>query len=255
MGKSGQNQLFHSRLSIIHSLSWTINPKLERFLFQYDIIPVLQAFGKHMHTDSQSAYCSNLRTIFLIIFMLTGCATQQPISEADRLAHWQLHRGKLAELTRWQFKGRIAIQMEKQGWTASFHWRQDQQDYLLRVFTPLGRGNYEISGNADGAVMQTANNSIVHADDAETLLRDNLGWYIPSSSLKYWVRGLPVPGKKNAGLLLDQKGRLAELSQSGWLVRYSHYINSGEYELPTKIIMQNNNLKIRLVIKHWQTSL
>lgn len=187
--------------------------------------------------------------------MLTGCATQQSISEGDRLAHWQLHSGKLAELTHWQFKGRIAIQMEKQGWTASFHWRQDQLDYVLLVLAPLGRGSYEISGDADGAVMRTANNSIVHADDAETLLRENLGWHIPLSGLKYWVRGLPVPGKKNAGLLLDQQGRLAELSQSGWLVRYSRYINSGEYELPTKILMQNNNLKVRLVIKHWKTSL
>lgn len=187
--------------------------------------------------------------------MLTGCATQQPVSEGDRIIHWQLHSGKLAELTRWQFKGRIAIQKEKQGWTASFHWRQDQQDYLLRVFAPLGRGSYQISGDADGAVMQTANNSIVHADDPETLLREKLGWNIPLSALKYWVRGLPEPGKKNVSLLLDEKGRLAELSQSGWLVRFSRYIRSGEYELPAKISMQNNNMKVRLVIKDWKTSL
>lgn len=142
--------------------------------------------------------------------------------------------------------------MEKQGWSATLQWRQRQQDYFLRIIAPLGGGIYELSGNEDGVLMRTAKNMTLRADNPETLLQNNFGWHVPLSGLVYWLRGLPEPGSKTNTLVLDDQGRITDLVQAGWQISYLRYMTASGFDLPGKIVIQNDKLKVQLIIRDWK---
>jgi len=189
--------------------------------------------------------------MFPLLLWLAGCATHIPVDEQVRLDNFQANREKLAELESWQLQGRIALSMDKDAWSATLHWTQTDGDYELRLIAPLGRGSFELHGGDQGVLLRLAQNQVLRADDPETLLQDNFGWTVPVSGLTYWIRGIPDPGAKVTRLLLDERGRIRAMEQSGWQVTYIQYSNQGMFELPGRIALANGKLKLRLVIKTW----
>lgn len=194
------------------------------------------------------------RKCFLIIpllLCLSACATHMPVQESLKLENWRANREKIIKLDKWKLKGRIALSMKRQAWSASLQWEQQQQNYKLRIIAPLGQGSLELQGDNHGVTMQTSKDRVLYAHDPETLLKKSFGWSVPVSGLKYWVRGIPVPDKRIKKLFLDDRGRVRELEQSGWQVNYSGYSSQGSVDLPGKIVMENGRLKLRLVIRNW----
>jgi len=202
-------------------------------------------------TGSGSRMFSRQLTALCCALLVAGCATQPPAAVANRSAIWQERSVRLAGITHWVLKGRIAVQVEREGWTASLQWEQRPDDYVLRVSAPLGRGTFELTGSVDGVTLQTSDNRVFHADHPESLLQQTLGWQLPVSGLYYWIRGLPVPGARFESFELDEKGRLDDLVQDGWRVNYERYQAAEGMELPGKITMENERLKVRLVISDW----
>ena len=168
-----------------------------------------------------------------------------------KLDSWQANREKIIKLDKWKLKGRIALSMERQAWSASLQWVQERQNYQLRIIAPLGQGSIELEGDGHGVTMQVSKDEVLHANTPESLLRKSFGWSVPVSGLMYWIRGIPAPDKRIKKLYLDDKGRVSEMEQSGWLVTYSGYYSQGSVDLPRKIVMENGGLKLRLVIRNW----
>ncbi|MCZ6525494.1 MAG: lipoprotein insertase outer membrane protein LolB [Gammaproteobacteria bacterium] len=202
-------------------------------------------------TPNNLNYSAGVITICLAL-MITGCTTQQQVPDDIKAAKWQLHMEQVYQLNAWQLKGRIAVQMHKDGWSASLLWQQDSQGYFLRLIAPLGRGVYELTGSENKVELQMQEGNTLTAKDPEALLKESLGWHFPLSGLSYWVRGVPQPGVKLESFVLDRNGRIADMSQSGWQISYLQYSNITDYHLPKKIVMHNEKLKIRLIIKDWQ---
>ena len=70
--------------------------------------------------------------------------------------------------------------------------------------------------------------------------------------MRYWVLGLPVPNRKTQELHIDQAGHLVDLQQDGWRISVLRYQKVGDLELPEKVYLQNDPLKVRLVVGEWQ---
>lgn len=185
----------------------------------------------------------------LLLVLIAGCATAPPQTAAS--ADWLRHRSLLNELRDWRVSGRIAIQHEREGWSASLQWRQTGEEYVLRLSAPLGRGTVELSGSEAGVSMRTADNRVLTADTPETLMQDNLGWHVPLRGLSFWVRGLPEPGSEPEGMSFDANGRIQDLRQDGWHVSYERYLSEGAYQLPGKMTLENRQLRVKLVISDW----
>ena len=197
--------------------------------------------------------CRKITTSALIwlVLLLSACATRPPVPDIDTNARWRLRQQQLNQITDWQLAGRISVQLASEGWSASLYWQQDNEDYKLRIVAPLGRGTVEISGNADTVRLRTVDNQILEDKDVALLMQQNLGWEIPVAALIYWIRGLPEPGTADSAINLDPLGQLAGISQAGWNVSYEKYTRVGTLDLPARMTVQREQLKLRLSINKW----
>lgn len=185
--------------------------------------------------------------------MLAACAQLPllPTGATPQAKAWKAREAALQKLQRWTLHGRIAVQTNDQGFTAGLRWVQRGAAYQLRLMAPLGQGTYELEGNAQGVSLRTADNRMLYAADPKRLMQKNLGWSVPVAGLRYWVLGVPEPGVSVKYLRIDDKGRLSDLEQSGWRVSVLDYRHAGKLDLPAKLYMQNDSLKLRMVVQSW----
>lgn len=186
-----------------------------------------------------------------IAVLLAACAAPAPrVSDAEAQQLWELRLKALQALETWALSGRIGIQSPDRGWNATVHWRQYPAMYDLRVIAPLGGGTLQLRGDASGVTAQTSKGEVYTAADAETLLREQAGVALPVKSLRYWALGRPDPGEE-AEQSLDGHGRLTRLRQDGWEITYVSYRSIGDLELPDKIVLENGQIQVRLVVDRW----
>ncbi len=193
----------------------------------------------------------NYVCLLAAVLLLSACAAPPVVSDAKRLAFWDARRTLLSELKSWRLRGRIGIELPKEAWSASLHWDQDHDSYRLLLIAPFGRGTYELSGGNGRVELQTPKNRVYSAPTAEALLQQNLGWQVPVSGLRYWVKGLPEPGRRPDSVVLDDHGRVSELVQDGFKVRYEQYQTVQGYDLPRRITLDGGKIRVKLVISSW----
>lgn len=188
---------------------------------------------------------------------LSACTTL-PVPPAGDL--WQQRQPALTAIRHWVISGRLAILTPQSGWHIRVRWQQQADDYLIQLDAPLGQGAAELRGNAGSVTLRTADGEF-SAASAEALLEQRLGWQLPVSGLRYWIRGLPDAGAAVEHRTLDTAGRLTGLRQSGWDIEFRHYTaipaSAAPRALPDKIFLVRRSaspdaaLDIRLVIERW----
>ncbi len=153
----------------------------------------------------------------------------------------------------WVAVGKLGIQSAEDSWTAGLNWRQDVGDYTIRLSGPLGQGLMELRGTAEAVELRTSDDDIFRAPTAEELMQTHAGWQVPLSGLRHWILGLPDPQARIVDLQLDDRGRLAELRQLGWHIRYERYAEFDGLALPTKLTLENPRLRAKLAVRRWRT--
>lgn len=164
---------------------------------------------------------------------------------------WETRRDALLEIDGWQMSGRAAIQVEEDAWSANLDWQQRAADYVLELYGPLGQGRLRLEGGADGVTAKSGDGREVVAASPEALIYQELGWTMPVSGLRYWVRGVPAPQLPVEDLALDELGRLARLQQAGWQVQYSRYGDDEGVDMPRRMQLHNGEISVRVVIDRW----
>ena len=193
-------------------------------------------------TISRSLICS---------LIMGGCVSKLPVSDQFRQLQWQQHQQRLAKLSEWELSGRISFRLNDDAWTASLIWTQNQHNFNIRVIAPLGQGSFEFSGSGEFAELRTDKNEVWYSDNADELLRQHFNWDIPVTGLLFWIKGLPQPGIISDTLHYDNSGRVTNLMQAGWLVEYDDYIAEQGYEIPSRLTIQRDKVRLRLIINDW----
>lgn len=192
---------------------------------------------------------------FILLAFLVACSDMPLRSEKKIKENKVEDQIQSAELERWDLKSRLSLSSEKGNGTVTFLWTQDQDRYHMRFIMPFGRGSYILKSSiADGAYLLTAKNEVFYADDAETLLKQSIGWHVPLSGFKYWVRGLPEPGVELIQQQYDGQGRVVKMQQADWEINIKRYMKVDGIYLPAKIFMHNAYFTLKLVIQTWDTS-
>jgi len=189
--------------------------------------------------------------LFLLAF-LVACS-ETPV-RPDRGIDLDLQNQR-EQIQSWKLNGRLAITSEKESGTVSFYWSQDHERYLMSFIAPLGQGTFALrGGEGDGVYLLTAQDEVLHADDAETLLKQSVGWHVPVSGFKYWVRGLQEPGVDVTNQHFDDKGLITEMQQADWNISIKRYMDVDGLDLPGKVFMHNDHVKLKLIIQTWDTT-
>lgn len=197
-----------------------------------------------------------LKLYFLLFLIanLAGCATAP--NDHHPMMTWPERATVLSGIKNWNIDGVIAVRTSagsagNEGGSANLQWQQKNKNYTILIFGPLGADLTQLSGQPGHITLETANGKKITASSIEQLLTQQTGWQLPVSNLYYWIRGLPVPGQP-AQKQFDPYFHLVKLNQQGWTVRFLRYTTTHQVDLPTKILLENWRMKIKINISQWQ---
>ncbi|KHK53669.1 membrane protein [Ralstonia sp. A12] len=148
--------------------------------------------------------------------LFAGCASVRPTN--DLFAGTQDND---ATVTRYQgrFSARYMQGNAEQSAVGSFLWRERGTDVQLELMSPLGQTMAVVSQNTQGATLELPNQPPRRAPEVDTLMQDALGFSLPVSGLRDWLRARPAPGTP-ARVARDAQSRPETIEQNGWTVHY-----------------------------------
>lgn len=176
-----------------------------------------------------------------LLLLLSACSSQPSLPTATESLEPN------AQLWHWQAQGRIAFANANNNHSANLDWQQQGYSYHLQIFGPLGQGSARLEGQPFKVTLTTSDGQEVQAASPEQLLIENTAWELPLSNMVYWIRGIPAPG-----VFLQVNSQT--IFQNGWRVEWRRFAQVDEYQLPSLLVVEKDQLSFRLAINKWQLS-
>ena len=183
------------------------------------------------------------------LLLLTACATAPLRAPASGLT-WDARRPQLQARENFDLKGRVAVAAGNEGFNARLLWRQTGSRSNVALDGPLGAGGVQITSDGSALSVVTSRGDHLDNEAARSELATRLGFNPPLGSLRFWVLGVPDPATP-AKETLDNQQRLASLRQDGWQVDYGAYTSVGGEWLPSRVTLQREGVRIRLIVDGW----
>ncbi len=180
--------------------------------------------------------------------LLAACSSTR--MDAPVNDDWQVRRDVLSGLSHWEFTGRIGVRDDRESHSSRIRWRQNQDDYVINLWGALNVGATEITGTPRGVRLLQEGKAALTAATPEDLVEEHLGYDLPVSQLRYWIKGMPSPG--STGLpSFNKEHHLVSLEQDGWTVQYLAYTQYEAESLPTRIRIEKPPLRLDFVRLDW----
>jgi len=171
-----------------------------------------------------------------VLAVLAGCATLASGPEAPAF----------------DLLGRVFVGYEGPAYSSNLRWQHEAGRDEIWLMTPLGQTLAHIVSSSYDATLTAADQKEYHATSVESLTRSALGWELPVTPLRYWVRGEVAAGAAPTAMERTPEGRLASLTQDGWQITFTYGASSEQPGLPRRLELTNGSQQIRLVIDRWQ---
>lgn len=181
--------------------------------------------------------------LVLVLSVLTGCSTS-PIK--DLAVYSGLGRDEFYQLQEWSLDGRVSLTSRSDSWAAAIEWRRADSDEMIRISGPFGQGAVNIHIADDYVDVDRGEGAVRYYDWSDEFITEQVGFYVPLRSLRYWVVGLIDPNEsfENIG-----NGFI----QDSWTIRYRKMQKTDRGVLPYKIDVSNPEVKLKLIIDQWNT--
>ena len=183
----------------------------------------------------------------LATLAIHGCSHTPTQLDIDRQQQNELRR-----IDNWQAEGKLGVRMEGDAQSAYFDWHNQADAFTLRLSGPFGQGTTWLRRKGTSVTLESADQPLRRAATAEQLMQAQLGWQVPVSNLRYWIKGLAAPRQEVTHLLRNANGTLAELHQQDWRITYSRYAMHNGWALPGKLVAERGAIKLTMIIKSWQ---
>jgi outer membrane lipoprotein LolB len=179
--------------------------------------------------------------VWLLLVGISGCALLHPTISM---------RPTQAESAPFVLKGRIAVTYRGEKFSTELRWTHQMQSDEILLLAPLGQTVARITSDTQQATLEQGERHY-HAEDAETLMTQLLGWYLPLDYLHHWVLGMPASGS-TAQQERNAQGQISQLMQDGWEVSYTDYAGVSADSLPRRLQFSRADLRVKLVIDGWE---
>src|SRR5574340_47173 len=179
----------------------------------------------------------------LLAGILRGCALL-PSAPAPAM------RPAQPESAPFSLNGRIAVKYNGARHSAGLRWVHTAQSDEILLLAPLGQTAARVYSDAQNATLDDGDKHY-QAGNAETLMQQVLGWYLPLGGLHHWVLGLAETDSP-AQIERNRNGQIAVLRQDGWEVHYQRYPDSKPDSLPMRLQLDHEGLQVQLLIDEWE---
>ena len=196
-------------------------------------------------------FCKKLIFILLVsVFFLNGCAYFQRPEPTLSYIPWKKRQLAHSKITSWDMSGVLSITRGKKRDIARFSWDQKPDIYSIKLSGPMSIGAVRIEGDEDGVRFWRTSDKLVEAETPEELLLQETGYELPVSDMRYWILGMPGPGKVDYKYF-DRYGHLEFFKQKGWQVKYSNFQVGvkKDVDLPSIIEIKRKDLFIKIRVK------
>jgi len=184
----------------------------------------------------------------LVVTQLFACASVDSVVQKKVPVAGFENAQNILAIKGWQLLGRLSVRSERESWLAILEWQHDALVDDLVLSTSLGGVIAKLKYSNDAIVLSDAKDGVREVSNKE--LHALLGYAPPLAHLKFWVRGggdpqwpMKVKEASNAGDKVFE--------QDGWLVKLGRFRQEGELILPSKVFIQKDGVKIKLVIDKW----
>jgi outer membrane lipoprotein LolB len=193
-----------------------------------------------------------LSLLLLSVLMLSACisVSQLPPVE-DAKQEWDARANYLYGLEDWTAQIALIGNNHQQKFKTRAAWKQQSENYQIKLRDFIGRTVAIIEGTPSGVMAKTSKGERYQGDDAEALINDLFAINIPVTGMRYWLQGVPMPNESIDQLMLDENGLAKSLSQQGWSILYSHYLQNDPYKMPGQVILEFENIKLTVKISQW----
>lgn len=176
-----------------------------------------------------------------LILLLSACSvvTERPDLHYSRIAMQSLYGQE-----RWSFEGRLALVGKNDSWSANINWEHTPGAEIIKLSGPLGQGAVVISLVGNVVTVDRGGGDVQSSVQPEEFINQQLGMFVPVSSLRYWVVGLPEP----INTFTDTD---VGFNQAGWINEYKQMQLVGNGSMPYKMTVMNNQVKLKLIVDHW----
>lgn len=189
----------------------------------------------------------------LILVLLTGCQPfWQTKPEIPRDQRWENHQQSVRAIDNWSFQGRSLIRQGQEGWNAGIRWTQNDEDFNIKLSGPFAQGGMLLAGDNENVTLTLDDGESYTAETPEALLEETVGWLLPVSALRDWVRGLPYDELATDFIELNEDGQLTRLEQAGWQIEIKRYKPFAGIQMPDKVFIEHPDLSVRLVMDRWR---
>jgi outer membrane lipoprotein LolB len=191
----------------------------------------------------------------LLAFTLAACSTlPKPPVTTTASASSQQRIQRLAAVRQFSLEAKLAVQYNGKGYTARLEWQHEGQEDHMRIFSPLGQQVALIHRTAQSVTLTDQGGKQHHAADVASLTERLLGWRLPLTGLSQWILGIPHNASPYQASFLAS-GEPATLTQDDWRIEYEDYqptaLNGATEQLPYTTRLQQQDVRLKLVIQHW----
>ena len=179
----------------------------------------------------------------LLACVLSGCALL-PSAPAPAMRPAQPESASFA------LNGRISVSHQGARNSAGLRWMHTAQSDEILLLAPLGQTAARVYRDAQNATLDEGDKHY-QAGNAETLMQQALGWYLPLGGLHHWVLGLAETGSP-AQIERNDNGQIDVLRQDGWEIRYLRHGDIQPDSLPTRMQLSRDGLQMQLLIDEWE---
>ena len=173
-----------------------------------------------------------------------------PAKLADDLTYDE-RRTRLAAITDWSMRGRIAVTAGDDGFSGRFSWTQRADVMDLRIRGPLGAGAMAIQGSRSHLTV-TARGATepLSISDPERDLPGLLGWWVPVGSVPAWLLGIP-DGAYPVATSFGEDGLVARFEQRDWEVELERYQLAEGLLIPARLELGHRDLTLNIIVDSW----
>lgn len=189
--------------------------------------------------------------LILLAVVMAGCATT-PRAPRTVLPPEQQQQA-LQALERFDLDGRVSISTT--GDIASLGWRQRGPETSLRLAGPLGAGALQVTWRP-GNLRLASRGDVFEGEEAEAILLRELGFLPPFEAMRYWVLGIEAPGEAPTSRTDTEDGRIGELQQAGWHIRYDRWgdvaATAGGVRMARRMVIARDELRLTVFVDKWK---